>query len=189
MDIIPSAIKFQKEKGKFRGECDLAGVAYRADGSVAARVSDAVKLDFDTQQQVDAFLKAPYHYENQFDIAPGEYNFRMAFSSGPDAQGFGKVELPLKIDPWNGQTLSASALALSHEAHPAADLAGGLDGTLLEGLRPLVAKGTEVVPTGTAQFQAGERGFFYLEAYEPLLAAIHDSGAGAGSRDRPAEGR
>jgi VWFA-related protein len=174
MDIIPSAMKFQKEKGKYHGEFDLAGVAYKPDGTVAARISDAVKLDFDTQQQTDAFLKAPYHYENQFDIAPGEYSFRMAFSSGSsDAQGFGKVEMPLKIDSWNGQTLSASALALSRDAHPAS-LAGGLDSSLLEGLRPLVAKGTEVIPTGTSQFHTGERGFFYLEAYEPLLAAMKD---------------
>ena len=57
MDIMPSAMKFQKEKGKFHGEFDLAGVAYKADGGIAARVSDAVKLDFDSQQQADAFLK------------------------------------------------------------------------------------------------------------------------------------
>jgi len=169
MDIVPSAMKFQKEKGKLHGEFDLAGVAYKPDGSIAARVSDAVKLDFDTQQQVDAFLKTPYRYENQFEIAPGQYNFRMAFSAG--AEGFGKVEMPLKIEPWNGQSLAASGLALSHDAHPAADLAAGLDGSLLEGLRPLVAKGTEVVPAGTDRFQQGERGFLYFEAYEPLLAA------------------
>lgn len=171
MDIVPSALKFQKEKGKFHSELDLAGVAYKPDGTVAARVSDAVKLDFETQQQVDAFLKAPYHYENQFEIAPGEYNFRMAFSAeSSGAQGFGKVEIPLKVDSWNGQTLSASGLALSHDAHPAADLAASLDVSLLEGLRPLVAKGIEVVPTGTDQFHPGEHAVLYFEAYEPLLA-------------------
>jgi len=171
MDIVPAALKFQKDKGKFHSELDLAGVAYKMDGTVAARISDAVKLDFDTQQQVDAFLKTPYHYENQFEIAPGEYNFRMAFSAeSSGTQGFGKVEGPLKVDPWNGKTLSASGLALSHDAHPAADLAASLDVSLLEGLRPLVAKGTEVVPTGTDKFQAGEHPVLYFEAYEPLLA-------------------
>ena len=167
MEITPSAMKFQKEKGKFHGEFDLAGVAYKADGSAAARVSDVVKVDLDNQQQVDAFLKTPYHYENQFDIAPGQYNFRMAFTSGE--QGFGKVEMPLVVDPWNGQTLAVSGIALSHDAHPAADLAAGLDVSLLEGQRPLVARGTEVVPSGTSQFQTGQPGFFYFEGYEPLL--------------------
>ena len=60
MEITPSAMKFQKEKGgKLHGEFNLAGVAYKADGTAAARVSDVVKFDFDTQQQVDAFLEAP----------------------------------------------------------------------------------------------------------------------------------
>ena len=137
MDFNPSSMKFQKDKGKFHAEIDLAGVAWKADGTAAARVSDAVKLDFDTQLQVDAFLKTPYHYENQFEIAPGQYTFRMAFSS--DASGahdFGKAELPLNIDRWDGQTLSMSGIALSHDAHPAADLAAGLDVDLLEGMRP-----------------------------------------------------
>jgi VWFA-related protein len=170
MDIVPPPMKFQKEKGKLHAEFDLAGVAYKPDGSVAARVSDAVKLEFDTQQQADAFLRAPYHYENQFDLAPGQYNFRMALSAGE--QGFGKVETPLSVEPWNGQTLSMSGIALSHDARPAADLAAGLDVSLLEGMRPLVAKTTEVVPTGTPQFHSGERGFIYFEAYEPQLAAL-----------------
>lgn len=172
MDIIPSAMKFQKEKGKLHGEFDLAGVAYEPDGGVAARFSDAVKLEFDSQQEVDAFLKTPYHYQHQFNIAPGQYTFRMTFSSDSSgAQGFGKVEMPLTIDPWNGQTLSISGLALSHDVHPAADLAAGLDVSLLEGARPLVSNGAEAVPTGAAQFHAGEPGYFYFEAYEPLLAA------------------
>jgi hypothetical protein len=135
-------------------------------------MSDAVKLEFDSQQQVDAFLKTPYHYQNQFEIAPGEYTFRMAFSSDSlGTHGFGKVEMPLKIDAWNGQTLSMSGLALSHDAHPAADLAGELDASLLEGPRPLVSRGIEAVPSGGVQFHAGEPGYFYFEAYEPLLAA------------------
>ena len=172
MDFNPSSMKFQKDKGKFHAEIDLAGVAWKADGTAAARVSDAVKLDFDTQLQVDAFLKTPYHYENQFEIAPGQYTFRMAFSS--DASGahdFGKAELPLNIDRWDGQTLSMSGIALSHDAHPAADLAAGLDVDLLEGMRPLVARGIEVVPSGVNRFHPGERGYIYVEAYEPELTA------------------
>lgn len=170
MDLSTKAVKFQKDKGRFHGQFEMAGVAFKPDGSVAARVSDAVKLDFDTQQQVDAFLKAPYHYENQFEIAPGQYTFRMAVSSSE--QGFGKAEAPLAIEPWNGQTLGASGLALSHDAHPAADLAAGLDVSLLEGQRPLVAKGTEVTPTGTNTFRAGENAVFFFEAYEPLLESL-----------------
>ncbi len=177
MDIVPSAMKFQKGKGKFQGELDLAGVAYRPDGTVAARVSDALNVEFESQQQVDAFLKTPYHYQNQFYTAPGQYVFRVAFSSdSSEARGFGKVEMPLVIPPWNGQTFSISGLALSHDVHPEADLAAGLDASLLEGPRPLVSRGAEAVPTGTAHFHSGEPAYVYFEAYEPLLmSATPDS--------------
>jgi VWFA-related protein len=167
MDFLPSATKFQKEKGKLHGEFDLAGVATKADGSVAAHFSDTVKLEFDNQKEANEFLKTPYHYVNQFKIGPGQYNFRLAFTSG--GESFGKLDLPLTVDPWNGQTLGESGIALSHETKPAADLAGDLDASLLEGDRPLVAKNTEVIPAGTSQFRPGEPAFLYFEAYEPRL--------------------
>jgi VWFA-related protein len=169
MDFIPSATKFQKEKGKLHGEFDLAGVATKADDSVAAHFSDTVKLEFDNQKEANEFLKTPYHYVNQFKIGPGQYSFRLAFTSG--GESFGKIDLPLNIDSWNGQVLGASGLALSHETKPAADLAGDLDASLLEGDRPLVAKNTEVIPAGNDQFAKGEPAFLYFEAYEPRLAA------------------
>ena len=169
MDFLPSATKFQKEKGKLHGEFDLAGVATKPDGSVAAHFSDTVKLEFDNQKEANEFLRTPYHYVNQFKIGPGQYTFRLAFTSG--GESFGKIDLPLTIDSWNGQALGASGLALSHETKPAADLAGDLDASLLEGDRPLVAKNTEVIPAGNDQFRPGEPAFLYFEAYEPRLAA------------------
>jgi VWFA-related protein len=168
MDIVPSAMKFQKEKGKLHGEIDLAGVAYKPDGSAGARFSDTVKLDFDNQKQAEEFLRTPYHYVNQFRIGPGQYNFRLAFSA---ENAFGKVELPLAVAPWNGKDLGASGLALSTDSHPVADLAAGLDSSLLEGQRQLIAKGNEIIPAGTNRFGKGEPAFVYFEAYEPLLTS------------------
>jgi VWFA-related protein len=172
MEFLPSATKFQKEKGKLHGEFDLAGVATKPDGSVAARFSDTVKLDFDNQKEVNEFLTTPYRYRNQFKIGPGQYTFRLAFTSG--SQSFGKLDLPLIVDSWDGQTLGASGLALSHETKPAADLAGDLDASLLEGERPLVAKNTEVIPAGADQFRPGEPAFLYFEACEPRLTTAKE---------------
>ena len=181
MDAAPSTMKLQKVKGRLHGEFQLAGVASKPDGSVAGRFNDTVKLDFDTQQQADAFLKAPYRYVNQFEIAPGQYNFRMIFGAGD--QAFAKVEMPLNIAAWDGKALSVSGIALSRDAHPFSSLVAGVDDSLIEGPRPLVSKNTEIVPTGTNQFHAGERAFFYFEIYEPLLAAATAASApGVGMR-------
>lgn len=168
MDIVTKGMKFQKDKGKLHGELDIAGVADANGGAVAARFSDRVRMDFDSQQEADNFLAAPYRYTRQFDIAPGQYSFHVAFASSD--QNFGKAEMPLAIGPWDGKTLSVSGLVLSHAAHPATDLASDLDPSLLEGAHPLISQGTEVVPAASSQFRAGERGFFYFEAYEPKMS-------------------
>ena len=166
MDFVPRAVPFRKDKDGLHGEIDLAGIAYKPDGSVAARLSDTVKLTFATQQEADAFLKAPYHYTNQFEVVPGQYNFRIAVAPA-GAQEFGKLDLPLAIDPWNGgngATPSMSALALSHETHPVASQTDS-DDLLLARVGPLVSNGIEVIPAGSNEFHVAERGFFYFELY------------------------
>ena len=164
MDFVPHAVPFRKDKDGLHGEIDLAGIAYKPDGSIAARLSDTVKLNFATQPEADAFLKTPYHYTNQLEIAPGQYNFRMAVASeGAAAQEFGKLDSPLSIDPWNGNALAMSGIALSHETRPASPAQP--NDLILARVGPLVSNGVEVIPSGNNEFRVGERGFFYFEVY------------------------
>src|SRR6185312_10777960 len=148
MDIDPAVANL---KGKLHGKFDLLGAAYRQDGSVAVRFGETVSLDFENQAQMDAFLKAPYHYSKQFNIAPGQYNFRMVAGSGGD-KAFGSTEKPLNIEPWSGQTLSVSALALSEEDYPLTDVTAELDNSVLEGPYRFVSRGRETVPMGGTRF-------------------------------------
>jgi hypothetical protein len=83
---------------------------------------------------------------------------------GASAQEFGKLDLPLTIDPWNGKSLAISGLALSHETHLAAKPAES-DDLLLDRVGPLISNGIEVVPAGSNEFRVGEKGFFYFEVY------------------------
>jgi VWFA-related protein len=167
MEVDPMGFQFAKEKGRLHASLDVAGIAARKDGSEAARFSDKVNFDFPDQKGVDAFLSAPYRYTNQFDIAPGDYTLHVAFAQGE--KNFGKAAIPLAVEAWNGQAFSASGLALSHNAHPATDIAAALDPSLLEGPQTLISAGTQVTPTGNSTFRVGERGFYYFEAYEPRL--------------------
>jgi hypothetical protein len=113
MDIDPAAMKLH---GKLHGEFNFSGVAYRDDGSVAVRVGDTVERNFETPAQLAAFLKVPYHFSNQFGIAPGRYKFRMAVGSADRA--FGTAEKLLDIGPWSGKTLSVSGIALIVKDYP-----------------------------------------------------------------------
>jgi len=167
MEIATDKIKFDKDKGKYHATVNILGLAYLADGSVGARFSDALKIDFDDKEQMEAFKESPMHYENQFDVASGKYNLKVVFSSS--SEGFGKVEMPLNVDPYDAKQFSMSALALSKQVHRASELGTGLDALLLEDRVPLIANGVQMVPYGGNQFKKGDFVGFYTELYEPLL--------------------
>jgi VWFA-related protein len=174
MEIAPNGLKFENQRGKLHAEVNLLGTATAPDGSVGARFSDTLKLDFDNQAEVDKFKQTPVHYEKQFRIAPGKYNFAVTFESDGTSFGkipdFGKIEVPLAVDPWNTGELTLSSVALSRETHSAADL--GLVSSLVEDRTPLIAEGAQFVPSGSSQFARSELGFFYLEFYDPDPASV-----------------
>lgn len=168
MDVPANSIKFEKVKGKQHATLNVLGIAYKPDNSVAARFSDAVNLDFENKKDVEEFAKEPFHYENQFDVASGQYNLKVVFSSGGEA--FGKLETPLTIEPYDGKQLALSSMALSKEIRKVSDVATGLDAALMEDHTPLVTRGMEVVPAATYRFKKSDNAAVYTEVYEPLLA-------------------
>jgi len=167
IEIPSESLKFEKVKGKLHSEMNVLGIAYKPDGAVAARFSDTVKLDLDGAKELAAFKEKPLHYENQFDVASGQYNFTVVFSSG--GESFGKLEQPLVVDPNDGTQFGLSALALSKEVHRVSELETALDAELLEGRAPLVASGIQFTPTGANRFKTTDPATMYLEVYEPLL--------------------
>jgi VWFA-related protein len=166
--IPPNAMKFEKVKGKQHSSVNVLGIAYKPDGTIAARFSDTVNLDFDGKKELEEFEKQPFHYENQFDVASGQYNLKVVFSSGNES--FGKLQLPLLIDPYDGKQLSMSGVALSNEMARVADLSTGLDSELLADRRPLVVQGVQVVPSASNRFKKTDNAAVYAEIYAPLLA-------------------
>ena len=171
MDIPADAINFEKAKKKFHGEVNILGVAYKPDGTVGAKFSDTVKLDLENKKELESFKEQPLHYENQFEVAAGQYTFKVAFSAGGET--FGKLEKPLVIEPYDGKQLSLSGVALSKEIHRASEVESGLDAELLGGKTPLVVQGMQITPAGTTRFKKTDPGVVYAEIYEPLLASEH----------------
>ena len=167
IEIPSESVKFAKSHGKFHADVNILGIAYRPDGGVAARFSDTVKLDMENKKEVQAFAEQPMHYENQFDIASGQYKLKVAFSSAGGS--FGKLEMPLSIDPYDSKQFSMSAVALSKQLHRVADLGSGLDEVLIEGHTPLVAQGMQITPSGTNRFKKTDLAVLYVEIYEPHL--------------------
>jgi hypothetical protein len=136
-----------------------------ADGSVGARFSDTLKLDFDDQKQIDQLKLKALHYENQFDIASGQYTLKVVFSSG--GESFGKLEQPLIVEPYDKYQFNLSGLALSKEFRAASEVSIDLDALLGDDRTPLVANGLRVVPSGSNRFKKTDPAVFYAEIYEP----------------------
>ena len=167
MEIPPGSFKFEKQSGKQHAQLNILGLACKSDGTVAARFSDTVDITQDGKKEVEEFNKSPFHYENQFDIASGQYTLKVALTSGGD--NFGKLEVPLVVDPYDG-TFGVSGLALSKDMRRATDMSTGLESELLADKTPLVSRGILVIPTGSPRFKKTESAAFYAEIYEPLLA-------------------
>ena len=171
VDIPAEAIRFEKVKGKQHSAVNVLGIAYLPDGTIGARFSDTVNLDFDGKKDVEEFLKRPFHYENQFEVASGQYNLKVVFNSG--SQSFGKLELPLAVDPYDGKQFSLSGLALTNEVHRVSDAPLGMDALLLDDRKPLVVSGVQIVPSATNHFKKTDNTGVYLEIYAPLLVGAN----------------
>jgi len=167
MELPSSSIKFDKDKGKLRSSLNVLGIAYKKDGSVGARFSDQVKIELATPQELEEFQQKIYHYENQFDVASGEYNLKVVFSAG--GENFGKLEQPLVVDAYDIKKFNISSLALSAHFQKATEADQRLETALLEDRTPLIAQGFLVIPAGSSKFKKTDRAAMYFELYEPAL--------------------
>lgn len=167
MELPASSFKFAKDKGRLRSSLNVLGIAYKKDGSVGARFSDTVKIDYENQKEVEEFQGKIYHYENQFDVASGEYNLKVVFSAG--GESFGKIEQPLVVDAYDVKKFNISALALSTHFQKVSDSDPRLEAALLEDRTPLIAEGFHVIPAGSSKFKKTDKAAIYFEIYEPAL--------------------
>jgi hypothetical protein len=101
-------------------------------------------------------------------VASGKYNLKVVFAS--ENASFGKIEMPLVVEPYDGKQFTMSGVALSKQVHKASELGTGLDALLLEDRVPLIADGMQLVPYGSNHFTKKDLTAFYVELYEPLLA-------------------
>jgi VWFA-related protein len=181
LEIPPGTFEFTKDKGKLRSGMNVVGIAWLPDGTVKARFSDSIKVAFDDKKQVDAFNSKTFEYEKQFPIGPGQYSFKIVFSSG--AKQFGKMETTLTVEPWDPGVFAISGLALSKTARPARPKVEGLDPSLVDDRVPLVSGNAEIPPMASNHLSKSGKNFVYAELYEPALAV-----AGLTDKDAPAVG-
>ena len=166
MEFPASSVDFSKDKGKYHADMNVLGIAYRPDGTVAARFSDQVNLDLE-KDEWKAFMQRPTRYSNQFQIAPGTYRLDVVLSAG--GQNFGKFETPLAIDPYDGKTFSVSGLALSNEVGQVQGLGAAMAADLVSDRTPLIVKDMEITPSASNHFKKSDKVALYAQVYDPHL--------------------
>ena len=165
--IPVASIDFKKHNDDFHSQVDVLGIATRADGSVAARFSDAVSVDY--KKDAKPVKDSPFYYENSFKIAPGEYTLKLVLSAG--GESFGKYVVPLVVEPFAGKDFTLSGPAFGDALAPYPMDSAELDPALLEGSIPMVANSMQVIPSSSNHFKKGKQAVVYMEVYDPLLAS------------------
>jgi VWFA-related protein len=175
MEVPASTIDFEKVKGKYHADVNVLGIAYRTDGTVASRFSDEITMDY-VKDDWQKFTQLPMRYQNQFSIAPGQYKLDVVLSGG--GQKFGKYEVPLAIEPYDGTTFSLSGVAMSNQMRRISDTESELDADLLADRLPMIVQGVELTPSGSNHFKKTERVVLYAQIYDPHLVDANPPAVG-----------
>lgn len=168
MEVPFSVVKFEKKKGKYHGQLNILGMVYRPDGGVAARFSDTLKFDFEDKKTMQNALEDKVlKYEKDVEGVPGKYTLKVVLSSSADS--YAKIELPINIDPYDGQKFSLSGLAFSTNMRKISTTDAGLDTVMIEDRTPLIVGGLQLYPSARTAFKKGEIVALYAEMYAPAL--------------------
>jgi len=167
LEIPSPGLDASELNGGVHAEMNVLGLAYIPGGDVVARFTRKAKFDFDTRAQFDDFLRHPLHYECQFEVPPGNYQFKLVFRTAKDH--FGVVETPLEIDPFNAAQLSVSAIALSRDVRPISqeDIEDATD----QGKNLLLFRGNRIAVSGSDVLPKTGAPEAYFEIYQPLSSA------------------
>lgn len=170
-------LKHRWADGDMKSTIGLLGVVYDRQGSIIYRFSDSENAGVSEGMHVGAISGIDYEgsdpnylpsrYETQIDLHPGEYSLRVVLSDG---EKFGRADVPLTIDDYDGKQIAVSSIVLLkrfRNASAAAQEAAHVN--LAPEYVPLVSQDRQVTPTANPTFSRKELVLAYFEVYEPFL--------------------
>lgn len=186
---VDLALEFPWDDFQFFWACEelhatiaVMGIAYRGDGSTAARFSDSA-YDGSERRMGGGFLHEycqrinfdeydsgtlPSRYQAQMELAPGTYELVVLLSDGVN---YGRARSTLLVEDYDAGQLGLSSLVLSDRVRNAEAAAKEAQATnLAPEYVPLVSKGVQVSPAAGSRFKRSKPFIAYFEVYEPLLS-------------------
>jgi hypothetical protein len=111
------------------------------------------------------YLAGTNAFEARLDLPPGDYKLQAVIRDGKQ---FGRTEIPIHVEGFNGTQLAISDIALGRNHRTVVAGSQRDSNASPDQLIPLVSKGVEVIPTADTRFKAGVAIDFCLEVYSPL---------------------
>jgi len=164
--IVPGKeIPFTRKSDQDKATLDVLGVVLDPGKHPVSQIRDTVKLSLNPSDLVE---RKNVQYGNGFVLPPGDYHLKFVVRENESGR-IGSFETDLTIPDLKGQPLKMSSVILSSQLQPAGKQKAG---------NPLARDGSEVIPSVTHVFSAGQHLYLYYEVYDPArqAAAPGDSG-------------
>lgn len=162
-----SKLKMKKAKALRSNAIDVLGVAFREDGSTAARFSDTIQFKMNEDRVKNLPEDATLSIPNYFNLVPGKYRIKVAAHEEGDLVG--TVEQSIEIPPYGGNLFATSSLVLSGEVRALSTLMNKLESELLDEKDPLISNGMKIYQSPARKFVRGGQMCLYFTLYNPAL--------------------
>ncbi len=167
--VVPgSQIPFTHNNDQDRATLDVLGVVTDPDKRPVGQIRDTVKLALNASQLVQ---RKNVQYNSGFVLPPGKYHLKFVVRENQSGR-LGSFETDLTVPDLKSVPVKMSSIVLANQLQPS---------NKRKSENPLVRDGSEVIPSVTHVFSAGQHLYFYYEVYEPAQAP---TGANAPSNGR-----
>jgi VWFA-related protein len=167
--VVPgSQIPFTHSNDQDRATLDVLGIVTDPDKRPVGQIRDTVKLALNAAQLVQ---RKNVQYNSGFVLPPGKYHLKFVVRENQSGR-LGSFETDLTVPDLKSFPVKMSSIVLANQLQPTSKRKSD---------NPLVRDGSEVIPSVTHVFSAGQHLYFYYEVYDPAQAATN---ANAPANDR-----
>ncbi len=168
--VVPgSQIPFTHNNDQDRATLDVLGIVTDPEKRPVGQIRDTVKVALNTSQLVQ---RKNVQYNTGFVLPPGTYHLKFVVRENQSGR-LGSFETDLTVPDLKSAPVKMSSIVLANQLQPAGKHKSD---------NPLVRDGSEVIPSVTHVFSAGQHLYFYYEVYDPAHAATNSS-VPAGNRN------
>ena len=161
--VVPgSQIPFIHSNDQDRATLDVLGIVTDPDKRPVGQIRDTVKLALNASQLVQ---RKNVQYNSGFVLPPGKYHLKFVVRENQSGR-LGSFETDLTVPDLKSFPVKMSSIVLANQLQPTSKRKSD---------NPLVRDGSEIIPSVTHVFSAGQHLYFYYEVYDPAQAATNAS--------------